>query len=408
MSGWNVVSSDCAARTKNPIRNIVDRIQMPVNPSKPIIPLSLGDPTSFGNLPSSDTLVELMTETVQSRKYDGYLPSYGLTTARCTLAQEYSEENNPLTENDVIISCGGSGALDTAIRGLVNPGDNILIPCPAFSLYRVVTESIGASCKSYRLIPERQWECDIPHMESLIDENTKAILINNPSNPCGNVFSEEHLREIISLAERHRLPIISDEIYGDMVFSPYQFVPIARVSSSVPMIVTGGMAKQFSVPGWRVGWILVYDQIGALKEYKKGLNNLTHIYLGPNSTIQAVIPSLFQRKEELAEYKNRYYSTLESHAMVCVEKLKDIPGLTVIPPQGTMYLMIKINIEMFADIEDDRDFCEKLLREEFVFALPGQCFGVTNFFRCVFCAPQDKLSEAFDRINLFCHNHLKK
>jgi tyrosine aminotransferase len=275
-------------------------------------------------------------------------------------------------------------------------------------LYCVISESIGASCKSYRLIPERQWECDLEHMESLIDDQTKAILINNPSNPCGNVFSEEHLREIVSLAERRRLPIISDEIYGDMVFSSYQFTPIARVSSSIPVIVTGGTAKQFSVPGWRIGWLLVYDQIGALTEYKKGIFNLTQLILGPTSIIQAVIPSLFQHEQELEVYRRQYYSTLEINAMACVERIKGVPGLTLIPPQGTMYLMIQIHIEMFEDIEDDRDFCTKLLEEEFVFVLPGQCFGVPNFFRCVFCAPEEKLIEAFDRIGIFCRSHLKK
>jgi len=408
MSGWNIIPSAAAQRTKNPIRGLVDSIKIPENPTKTMIALSLGDPTVFGNLPNPDILVNLLVQNIQSRKHDGYLPSHGAIAARRALAEFYSEENNKLTENDVIIGCGCSGSLDVAIRGLLNPGDNILIPCPGYSLYRVITDSIGASVKQYRLIPERQWEIDIQDLESQIDGNTKAILLNNPSNPCGNVFSEEHLRQILEVAERHRLPIISDEIYGELAFSFAPFTPIARLTTTVPVIVTGGMAKQYCVPGWRVGWILIYDQMGILVNYKKGLVNLTQLILGPSSIVQSTLPELLQHKQELREFNQRYVSIIETNARICVERLSQIPGMTTIAPQGTIYLLVKINIELFEDLADDRDFAAKLLEEEMVFVLPGQCFGATNFIRIVFCAPDDKLHEAFDRIATFCQRHLKK
>jgi tyrosine aminotransferase len=173
-----------------------------------------------------------------------------------------------------------------ALRGLLNPGDNnILIPKPGFPMYQVACDAHKIQTKYYDLLPENNWEADIAQMESLIDENTKAILINNPSNPCGSVYSKQHLTDILALAEIYKLPIISDEIYGDMVFGDNVFYPLASISKTVPIISLGGLAKKFIIPGWRVGWVIVHDRNDILKEIREAYFKLSQMILGANSLV---------------------------------------------------------------------------------------------------------------------------
>ncbi len=131
---------------------------------------------------------------------NGYLPSTGSSAARKSIATVSSLPDCVVTEDDVIIASGCSGALELAITVLLNKGDNLLVPRPGFPLYQVITESFGGSVKQYDLVPQAGWECDVAHMESLIDENTKAILVLNPSNPCGSNYSAEHLSRVADVA----------------------------------------------------------------------------------------------------------------------------------------------------------------------------------------------------------------
>lgn len=129
-------------------------------------------------------------------------------------------------------------------------------------------------------------------MESLIDGKTRAILVNHPGNPCGNVFSKEHILEILEVAERHKLPIIADEVYELMVFPGVKYHSFASLSKNVPILTCSALSKRFLVPGIRMGWIVLCDRHGALKEVKKGLHNVTGRMLGPNSTVQLALPEI--------------------------------------------------------------------------------------------------------------------
>ncbi len=137
----------------------------------------------------------------------------------------------------------------------------------------------------YKLLPEKQWQADIVSIEALIDAKTKAILINNPSNPCGSVYPVEHLRALVAVAEKHHLIIIADEIYGNLTFAGCDFIPLASLSKDVPVITVGGIAKEFLVPGWRVGWAIVHDRHGILKDVTAGMFRLSQLTLGANAPI---------------------------------------------------------------------------------------------------------------------------
>jgi tyrosine aminotransferase len=418
-TGWSVNASQKAENTTNPIRVIVDKIVATKRdvPGKPMIPFMLGDPTAFGNLHVPDVFNDALCNAIKSRKANGYGNSTGLEPCRTAIAKYHTKiagaEHVAYKASDVYVASGCSGALEIAINGIVNPGDNLLVPNPAFPLYQVLAESHGASVKEYRLDPGNQWAVDVASLEAAIDENTKAILVNNPSNPCGSVLPEDNLRAIVAVAKKHKLPIIADEIYGSMTYEGETFFPVASLTDEVPVITASGVAKQFLVPGWRVGWLLVHDPLGVAQSLRDGYQRLTTLIVGANTIVQAAIPEVLDPAEgsreaaDLAASHAHYMGTLESNAKFTVEKLKECPGIEVIVPQGAMYVMVRVKVDEFKDIPDDAEFTRLLLAEENVFVLPGSCFGMRNFVRLVISGPQAKLSSGYARIIEFCANHLK-
>lgn len=404
--GWHVEASLVAQRTSNPIRKIVDQLKVTLMTDKVPISLSIGDPTVFGNFePPQAVLAAVHSALDQGNKFHGYAHSCGYPEARASVAKQFSSATSPLHAEDVILCSGASGALDMCISVLANEGDNILVPQPAFSLYKTLCDSKGVECRFYRLQPEKEWEADTDHMRQLITPNTKAVLVNNPSNPCGSVYSEHHLRQILKVAEDFFLPVIADEIYAGMTFTGHRFFPLATLSSSVPVLAVGGLAKQYIVPGWRMGWILIHDRNNVFADVRQGLLALSTLILGPNSVVQGALSAIFE--ETPASFYSDLNSTLEDHAKFSVEKISKIPGLRPVVPRGAMYMMVGLELAYFADIASDVEFAAKLLEEESVMVLPGQCFNMANFFRIVFCPPVDTLEEAYDRLREFCLRHSK-
>ncbi|CAG8677900.1 308_t:CDS:2, partial [Racocetra fulgida] len=362
-SKWHVPASIVSKRTINPIRETIYKMHAKPNPGKELISLALGDPTRFGNFKIHENCIDAVIKQLQSYKANGYPPAIAL-------AKKFSTEEAPLTSRDVVIGSGASDALNLAISALCNEGQNILLPRPGFSIYETISYSKGIECRYYNLLPDCNWEIDLDQLVTLIDDKTACILINNPSNPCGSNFSRHHLELILQICETYKLVIIADEIYEDMVFGSTKFFPIASLTKTVPILKVSGLAKRYLVPGWRVGWIFVYDQNGILDEIRDALFSLSNLILGANSLIQYSIPDIiFNTPNEFYEDTN---NKLEHNASISASVLSKIRGLHVIVPQGAMYMMVGINVEEFKDIKDDLEFTEKLLEEESVMCLPGR------------------------------------
>ncbi|KAH6569671.1 hypothetical protein BASA50_002133 [Batrachochytrium salamandrivorans] len=405
MTDHAIKASTVSMRTRNPIRAIVDSLKVQPNPDKPVLSLALGDPTTFGNYKLHHSCVEAVKRKLDDYSGNGYPPSVGTLSARTSIAAKYTCAEAPLTAADVILASGCSDALNLCIGVLCNEGQNILLPMPGFSLYETLASSKGISTRFYNLQPKNNWEVDVAHLESLIDENTACILVNNPSNPCGSVYSKEHLLEILKVAERHHLPIIADEIYADMAFRPHKFFALASLTTTVPILATGGIAKRYLVPGWRVGWLFVHDRNGRFDEVRKGLVNLTQLILGSNSLIQSAIPEILEAPQS---FHDETLAQLEESSRISRLLLSDIPGLVPVYPQGAMYLMIGLKLEEFNGITDDVDFVEKLMEEESVLLLPGKCFRCPGpFVRIVLTPPKAQLEDAYQRIREFCVRHHK-
>lgn len=202
-------------------------------------------------------------------RHNGYAHSAGILEARQAVCDYIEIHQGKVTPQDVILCSGCSSSIDLCISVLGHPGSNILIPRPGFSIYRTLAISYGIEVRSYNLLPDERWEADLHQMNQLIDHNTVAIVLTNPSNPCGSVFTANHIRDILDIAERHRVPIIADEIYEHFVFPNVEYCSISSLSKNVPVLSCGGLTKRFLVPGWRLGWVVIHDRNGVLQNVRK-------------------------------------------------------------------------------------------------------------------------------------------
>lgn len=222
----------------------------------------------MGAIRDAVQLQDRSTFTSTSPASTGYAPACGTIAARNAIAEYHSYPERTLHPDHVVVANGCSGALELALTALLDEETILLVPQPGFPLYQVIAESHGASVRHYHLDPNQNWQVDLNDLEQLLISHQKmvrGVVINNPSNPTGAVFTKQHLVDIITLCERHRVPIIADEIYGDITFDESRpFHPLARVvaqeRSQLPVITASGLGKQFLIPGWRVGWIVFHDK----------------------------------------------------------------------------------------------------------------------------------------------------
>ncbi|KAL7027263.1 hypothetical protein ACKWTF_005384 [Chironomus riparius] len=395
--------SDYARLSINPLRKITQEQKIDPNPAKRSITLQLGDPTIFGNFPPPVALISALSNAVVHDKFP-YNISYGKFEARQAVA-EYSKHQGEISPDDVILSSGCSHALEMTVLTLVQPGENVLIPRPSYN-YKTWIDGMKIETKAYNLDPEKSWDIDLVQMESLIDDKTRAIIINNPGNPCGNCFSKEHILEIIALAERHQLPIVADEIYEHFVFPGIEYHSISSLSKNVPVLTCSGLSKRFLVPGIRMGWIIVHDRNGVLDEVKQGLRNVSARILGPNSTVQYALPDILQNTPQRF-FVNKMMK-ISYNADLAYELLSKIPGLKPIKPRGSMYMMIQIELDKFPEFQSCLEFTQQLIREQSVLVFPGHpCFNYPGFMRIVLTVTDGMIKESCKRLKEFCETHAK-
>ena len=316
----------------------------------------------------------------------------------------------------MIVTNGCSGALELTLSSILDEGTLLLVPQPGLPLYEEIAESHGANVVRYRLDPNRSWECDMDNLEEIMAGISNkspigAMVINNPSTH-GSVFSEDHLEQLLDFALKHHIPIVADEVYGNLTFGSNRFHPIAKVAVKhgrrVPVITTSGLSKQFMLPGWRIGWCTFQDNIyGSLREVESGAHRIAKFQHGVSHLQQSVIPiMLSQSTAGLVNWKENLRATLERQANILCSNLDNCHCLNVAPPQGSMYTIVDLDLAPL-DIDSDIEFAQKLVQEENVFVLPGSSFGVTDTFRVAFSASETILEMASQRIANFCSRHAK-
>lgn len=186
-----------------------------------------------------------------------------------------------------------------------------MVAKPGFPLFQCICQNLGVEWDFYRLDPEKNWEVDLADLESKIDAKTKAILVNNPSNPCGSCWTREHQQAILALAEKYKVPLICDEVYHGLSFDEERpFNSFGNLTSTVPLICCSAVSKIYCVPGWRLGWMIVYNHHGYFDAVIDHMGKQSMIVLHPNSLVQAALPKI------LAEVPQSHFDGMK-------EKLKE-------------------------------------------------------------------------------------
>ncbi|KAK3156691.1 hypothetical protein QOZ80_2AG0110570 [Eleusine coracana subsp. coracana] len=400
-----------AAASAQSIRALVYGMYACVDRSdpRPLAPLGHGDPSPFACFRTAAAAEEAVSAAVTSGKHNSYTGAAGLPEA-CSAVAAYLSRDLPyeLSPGDIVLTAGCNHAIEVMMAVLATPGANVLLPRPGYPLYEARAALGGLEFRHYDLLPDKGWDVDIEGVEALADDNTVAMVIVNPNNPCGCVYSKEHLAKIAETARKLGIMVISDEIYDHFAFGSKPFVPMGVFGDIVPVVTLGGISKRWMVPGWRLGWIAMTDPKGVLRR-KKILESII-VYRGisvdPAAIVQGAIPQIIANTDEAFFIKAM--NTMREAAEICYQSLKGIVSITCPhKPEGSMFVMVKLDMPYFEDIHDDIDFCRKLAKEESVVICPGSGLGMRNWLRITFAVDPQLLEDGLDRLKSFCLRHAK-
>ncbi|CAN6328902.1 unnamed protein product [Urochloa humidicola] len=266
-----LVAADAQIR----MRALVGRIYgcLDKSDTKPVVPLASGDPTPFACFRTAAAAEEAVTAAVASGRHNGYPSATGITEA-CSAVAAYLSRYLPyeLSTGDVVLTAGCNHGIEIMMAILATPGANVLLPRPGYPLYEARAALSGLEFRHYDLLPEKGWEVDIQCVEALADKNTVAMVIVNPNNPSGAVYTIQHLAKIAETARKLGIMVISDEVYEHFVFGSKTFVAMGVFGEITPVVTLGGISKRWMVPGWKLGWIAMTDPKGVLRKQKVKLD----------------------------------------------------------------------------------------------------------------------------------------
>ncbi|MFT5452502.1 MAG: alanine-synthesizing transaminase, partial [Enterobacterales bacterium] len=339
----------------------------------------------------------------------GYGPSNGLYSAKVAIHQYYQTFGLIKTDvDDIYIGNGVSELIVMAMQALLNDNDEILIPSPDYPLWTAAVKLSGGKPVHYICDEQAEWQPDIDDIKSKITANTKAIVIINPNNPTGAVYSKELLQDITAVARENNLIIYSDEIYDKVLFDGAKHIPIATLSDDVFCITFGGLSKNYRVAGFRMGWMILTGPKRLAEDYIAGLDMLSSMRLSANVPMQHAIQTAlggYQTINDLVNTDGRLYQQMD----LCHQLINDIPGLSCTRPQGAMYLFPKIDVKRFG-ITNDEQFILDLLKEKQILMVHGRAFNwpEPDHFRIVFLPHIDELRRAVYSLGEFLDGYRQR
>jgi alanine-synthesizing transaminase len=381
------------------IRNIVAEARRVEATGRAVRYLNIGDPIAFGfSTPSA--LVEAVAR-AERDGFNGYVPSPGIPAAREAVAADWSRQGFPATADRVLITAGTSEGIELALTALVDPGDAVLVPMPTYPLYTAVLAKLGAEASYYRKDPSNGWQPDLDHIESLITSRTRVLVVIDPNNPTGAVYSDATRRGLIELAERHGLVLLADEVYGDLAYAgPVK--PMGSLVPDAPVISFSSLSKAYVAPGWRAGWMVV-GRTPRLDDVLAAIKKLADGRLCSNGPSQyAIEPALLGDRS----HQDSFRAALRARADVTVRALNAIPGMSCAAASGAFYAMPKVALRPG---DTDERYILELLRATGVLCVYGSGFGMPagdGFFRVVFLASPPELETIYSTIDTFTRAYL--
>ncbi len=369
-----------------------------------VLHLNIGDPIKY-DFDCPDHMKDALYEGAKEG-YNGYSSSEGDAELLNAIIEREKKRNGiDYTLDDICITAGVTESLQMLTSVLLDPGDELLIPGPTYPQYNLLPRLNDAKPVAYHTIEREGWQPDIDDVRKKISPRTKALVLINPNNPTGALYSKKVIREFIDLAGENQLPIVSDEIYDDITFDGEQ-AATASLAKDVPVITFNGLSKVYLVPGWRIGWTMLYHN-GELDEIHDAFMRIARSRLCANSVCQrSGIQALNGPQNHIKEMNQR----LRKRRDFAYKRLNEIPGISTAKPDGAFYIFPKIEAMDNGIWKDDKEFVLDVLHETHVLVVPGSGFNTVygkDHFRAVFLPDIGTLEKAFNNLESFMMRKLK-
>jgi alanine-synthesizing transaminase len=371
-----------------------------------IIKLNIGNVGVFGFDPPEEIQLDMIRNLGNASAYSD---SKGIFAARKAIMQYCQEKGiQGVTLDDIYTGNGVSELIVMAMNALLNNGDEVLVPAPDYPLWTAAVSLSGGTPVHYLCDESKEWAPDLVDLRKKITPRTKAIVVINPNNPTGAIYSKEVLIEITNIARENGLILFADEIYDKMLYDQEKHVSLASLSTDVVTITFNGLSKNYRSCGYRAGWMVVSGDKEMIRDYIEGLNMLSSMRLCAN------VPGQYAIQTALGGYQSINDLVAEGGRLAKQRELAwalitAIPGVTCVKPKSALYLFPKLDSEMYP-IEDDQQFVADFLREEKVLLVQGSGFNwvKSDHFRLAFLPHEDVLKEAINRLARFLERYRQK
>jgi alanine-synthesizing transaminase len=371
-----------------------------------IIKLNIGNVGVFGFDPPEEIQLDMIRNLSNASAYSD---SKGIFAARKAIMQYCQEKGiQGVALDDVYTGNGVSELIVLSMNALLNDGDEVLVPTPDYPLWTAAVSLSSGTPVHYLCDESKDWAPDLNDLRKKITPKTKAIVVINPNNPTGAIYSKEVLLELTQIAREHGLILFADEIYDKMLYDGEKHISLASLSTDVVIITFNGLSKNYRSCGYRAGWMVVSGDKEMVRDYIEGLNMLASMRLCANVPGQYAIQTAlggYQSINDLVSEGGR----LAKQRDLAWKLITDIPGVSCVKPKSALYLFPKLDPEVYP-IEDDQQFVADLLKEEKVLLVQGSGFnwGKPDHFRVVFLPHEDVLKEAIGRLARFLERYRNK
>ena len=385
---------------------VMDEANKMIAQGEKIIKLNIGNPAPFG-FEAPEAIIDKMSENLTLT--EGYSDSKGLFSAREAILSYCKKKNMPnVTINDIYTGNGVSELITLSMQGLLNNGDEVLVPSPDYPLWTASVTLAGGTAVHYICDEQSEWFPDIEDMKRKITDKTKAIVVINPNNPTGALYSKEVLQQSVELAREHELILFADEIYDRLVMDGEEHVALSSLAPDLLTVSFNGLSKSHLIAGYRCGWMCLCGDKSKAKGYIEGINLLSSMRLCSNVPAQSLIPTALANLEDAREMVapgGRIYEQRE----YIYNAIQDIPGLSAYKPKAAFYIFPKLDIKKF-NITNDEQFSLDLLKEKKILITHGGGFHweTPDHFRIVYLPCIDDLKNSMDAMKDFLATYKQK
>ena len=381
------------------IRNIVEEAKKVEAVGTRVRYLNIGDPIPFG-FKTPQHLLDAVKRAMHDG-LNGYTSSPGIEPAREAVADDFAVRGLKIPADRVLLTMGTSEGIELALTALVDPGEEVLVPVPTYPLYTAVLAKLGANAAYYRTDPNNNWMPDLDHIESLIGPSTRALVVINPNNPTGAVYSDSTRRKLLDLANRHNLLLLADEVYADLAYDG-PISPIGSLDPEAPVISFSSLSKAYLAPGWRAGWMAIGTS-DRLNDLLAAIKKLADGRLCSTAPMQAAITAALTQKRS---DQDAFRTALRERAELTTARLNAIDGMSCVAPTAAFYALPQVALP---PNKTDEDYVLGLLRSTGVLCVHGSGFGLPpgdGYMRVVFLANLQELDEIYDLVASFTSEFL--